>query len=124
MTTLRLLAAAALLAAVPALAQEVGQTATGAPDNATELLNKLDGDSNIAGTDEAIAKSDIPMEGAVADTMGEALALDQATDCAGEGLGGEMDAVEQDGTDCTRIDPTATGSIATDDAIVVVPDAN
>ena len=124
MKTLPLLAAALLFAA-PALAQQTGQTAVGAPNNASELRNKLDGDSNIAGTDEAIAKSDIPMEGAVADTMGEALALDQATDCAGEGLGGQMDAIEPDGTDCIRVDPTEVG--ATDrkpDTIIVAPKAD
>ena len=50
------------------------------PDAPTDVTNALDGDANIAGTDAAIDRSNIPMEGAVADTMGEALALDIATD--------------------------------------------
>ena len=45
-----------------------------------EAGNVLDGRGNIAGTDSAIGESEIPMEGAVADSMGEALALDKATD--------------------------------------------
>ena len=68
-----LLLASAL--ASPALAQSTTDR-----DTPEEIENMLDGDSNIAGTDEAIEKSKIPMEGAVADTMGEAIALDKATD--------------------------------------------
>ena len=58
----------------------VAHAQTASQGNADSLENALDGDSNIAGTDEAIEKSKIPMEGAVADSMGEALALDKATD--------------------------------------------
>ena len=67
---------AALALAVPAYAQSEGDP----PTTKQEVENILDGDSNIAGTDEAIGKSKIPMEGAVADSMDEALALDKATD--------------------------------------------
>ena len=73
-TLLSTIALCALLA--PALAQTEGDPVT----TEQEAMNVLDGDSNIAGTDEAIKKSKIPMEGAVADSMGEALALDKATD--------------------------------------------
>lgn len=76
MTRLPALFAAFALTAAPALAQGLPET----PDAPTDLTNALDGDSNIAGTDQAIDRSNIPMEGAVADSMGEALALDKATD--------------------------------------------
>ena len=95
-----------VLAALPAAAQKAGDRTV----TPLEIENALDGDANIAGTDAAIEKSDIPMEGAVADTMGEALALDQATDCDVDNPG---DFERADGGDepCVRVDPTATGAI-------------
>ena len=76
MKTILLTTAAALALTAPALAQNAGDPVT----TEQEVENVLDGQGNIAGTDEAIEESEIPMEGAVADSMGEALALDKATD--------------------------------------------
>ena len=75
---IRTMTAATLVACASAGAWAQGLKET--PDSPTDLTNALDGDANIAGTDAAIDRSNIPMEGAVADTMGEALALDKATD--------------------------------------------
>ena len=80
-----------------------------------KLENLADGDANIAGTDAAIDKSDIPMEGAKADTMGEALAIDQATDPdADNALGEPMRATAGSATGAdgavVAVDRVETGS--------------
>ena len=79
------------------------------PDSPTDLTNALDGDANIAGTEAAIDRSNIPMEGAVADTMGEALALDKATDTYETG---RPLVVLKDGYEKIELDESTVGSLA------------
>ena len=79
------------------------------PDSPNDLTNALDGDANIAGTEAAIDRSNIPMEGAVADTMGEALALDKATDTYESG---RPLVFLKDGYEKIELNDTTVGSLA------------
>ena len=100
-----------LVAAAIALSMTVAHAAglKETPDAPNDLTNALDGDANIAGSEAAIDRSDIPMEGAVADTMGEALALDKATDAYETG---RPLVFLKDGYEKIELDDSTVGSLA------------